>query len=59
MGFNITCQIDGSPILIPLIIEIAMGGSDNDTSRMISIVLFVSRATTPLHSYFGSKLSLT
>ncbi|XP_042509712.1 nucleobase-ascorbate transporter 12-like isoform X1 [Macadamia integrifolia] len=49
----------GSLILIPLVIVPAMGGSHEDTSVVVSTVLFVSGMTTLLHTFFGSRLPLT
>ncbi|KAH9297656.1 hypothetical protein KI387_029338, partial [Taxus chinensis] len=51
-------SIAGSLILIPLVLIPAMGGSDDDTARVISTMLLVSGVTTLLHSYFGSRLPL-
>eukprot|EP01018_Ginkgo_biloba_P040160 Gb_36091 [translate_table: standard] len=51
-------SIAGSLVLIPLIIVPAMGGSDDDTARVISTVLLVSGVSTLLHSSFGSRLPL-
>ncbi|XP_043697796.1 nucleobase-ascorbate transporter 12 isoform X1 [Telopea speciosissima] len=48
----------GSLILIPLVIVPAMGGSHEDTSVVVSTVLFVSGVTTLLHTFFGSRLPL-
>ncbi|KAH9699963.1 nucleobase-ascorbate transporter 12 [Citrus sinensis] len=48
----------GSLILIPLVIVPAMGGSHEDTSNVVSTVLFVSGVTTLLHTFFGSRLPL-
>ncbi|XP_043701202.1 nucleobase-ascorbate transporter 12-like [Telopea speciosissima] len=48
----------GSLILIPLVIVPAMGGSHEDTSIVVSTVLFVSGMTTLLHTFFGSRLPL-
>ncbi|XP_042475888.1 nucleobase-ascorbate transporter 12-like [Macadamia integrifolia] len=48
----------GSLILIPLVIVPAMGGSHEDTSIVVSTVLFVSGVTTLLHTFFGSRLPL-
>lgn len=57
-GIQHYLSIAGSLVLIPLVIVPAMGGSDDDTSRVISTVLMVSGVTTLLHSYFGSRLPL-
>lgn len=51
-------SIAGSLILIPLVLIPAMGGSDDDTARVVSTVLLVSGVTTLLHSFFGSRLPL-
>ncbi|AES88453.2 nucleobase-ascorbate transporter-like protein [Medicago truncatula] len=48
----------GSLILIPLVIVPAMGGSHEETSNVVSTVLFVSGLTTLLHISFGSRLPL-
>lgn len=48
----------GSIVLLPLVIVPAMGGSDDDTARVISTVLLVSGLTTLLHTSFGSRLPL-
>ncbi|XAR60096.1 hypothetical protein NMG60_11033344 [Bertholletia excelsa] len=48
----------GSLILLPLIIVPAMGGTYEDTSNVVSTVLFVSGVTTLLHTSFGSRLPL-
>ncbi|KAF6150353.1 hypothetical protein GIB67_034052 [Kingdonia uniflora] len=48
----------GSLILIPLVIVPAMGGNHEDTSIVVSTVLFVSGMTTLLHTNFGSRLPL-
>ncbi|KAK7272205.1 hypothetical protein RJT34_28670 [Clitoria ternatea] len=51
-------SILGSLILIPLVIVPAMGGTHEDTSAVVSTVLFVSGVTTLLHTSFGSRLPL-
>ncbi|CAN1297902.1 Nucleobase-ascorbate transporter 12 [Linum perenne] len=48
----------GSLLLIPLVIVPAMGGSQEDTSNVVSTVLFISGVTTLLHTSFGSRLPL-
>uniref|UniRef100_A0A0R0ITE3 Nucleobase-ascorbate transporter 11 n=1 Tax=Glycine max TaxID=3847 RepID=A0A0R0ITE3_SOYBN len=48
----------GSLVLIPLIMVLTMGGTDNDTANVISTMLFLSGVTTILHCYFGTQLSL-
>ncbi|KAG7020789.1 Nucleobase-ascorbate transporter 12, partial [Cucurbita argyrosperma subsp. argyrosperma] len=59
----------GSLVLIPLVIVPAMGGThfgickvleliEEDTSNVVSTVLFVSGITTLLHTSFGSRLPL-
>ncbi|KAF9598688.1 hypothetical protein IFM89_029938 [Coptis chinensis] len=57
-GIQHYLSILGSLILIPLVIVPAMGGSHEDTSMVVSTVLFVSGVTTLLNSYFGSRLPL-
>ncbi|KAK1301189.1 Nucleobase-ascorbate transporter 12 [Acorus calamus] len=57
-GFQHYLSILGSLILIPLVIVPAMGGSYEDTSMVVSTVLFVSGITTLLHTFFGSRLPL-
>ncbi|KAJ4971363.1 hypothetical protein NE237_004462 [Protea cynaroides] len=57
-GFQHYLSMLGSLILIPLVIVPAMGGSHEDTSLVVSTVLFVSGVTTLLHSFFGSRLPL-
>lgn len=51
-------SILGSLILIPLVIVPAMGGTHEDTSRVVATVMFVSGVTTLLQSFFGSRLPL-
>ncbi|XP_076887149.1 nucleobase-ascorbate transporter 12-like [Bidens hawaiensis] len=48
----------GSLVLIPLVIVPAMGGDHEDTSKVVSTVLFVSGMTTLLQANFGSRLPL-
>ncbi|XP_022634250.1 nucleobase-ascorbate transporter 12 isoform X2 [Vigna radiata var. radiata] len=48
----------GSLVLIPLVIVPAMGGTHEETSMVVSTVLFVSGVTTLLHVAFGSRLPL-
>ncbi|XP_039120058.1 nucleobase-ascorbate transporter 12 [Dioscorea cayenensis subsp. rotundata] len=48
----------GSLILMPLIIVPAMGGTKEETSEVVSTVLFISGVTTLLHTFFGSRLPL-
>ncbi|KAF7823274.1 nucleobase-ascorbate transporter 12 [Senna tora] len=48
----------GSLILIPLVIVPAMGGTQEDTSSVVSTVFFLSGVTTLLHTTFGSRLPL-
>ncbi|CAN0916651.1 Nucleobase-ascorbate transporter 12 [Linum grandiflorum] len=48
----------GSLLLIPLVIVPAMGGSQEDTSMVVSTVMFISGVTTLLHTLFGSRLPL-
>ncbi|KAL2331957.1 hypothetical protein Fmac_019538 [Flemingia macrophylla] len=48
----------GSLILVPLVVVPAMGGSHEDTSAVVSTVLFVSGVTTLLHTSIGSRLPL-
>ncbi|KAK7261246.1 hypothetical protein RIF29_27553 [Crotalaria pallida] len=57
-GIQHYLSILGSLILIPLVIVPAMGGSYEDTSDVVSTVLFVSGVTTLLHTTFGSRLPL-
>lgn len=51
-------SIIGSLILIPLVIVPAMGGSNEDTAKVVSTVLLLSGISTLLHSFFGSRLPL-
>ncbi|QCD88097.1 solute carrier family 23 [Vigna unguiculata] len=48
----------GSLVLIPLVIVPAMGGTHEETSMVVSTVLFVSGVTTLLHIAFGARLPL-
>ncbi|XP_077230264.1 nucleobase-ascorbate transporter 12-like [Tasmannia lanceolata] len=57
-GFQHYISMLGSLVLIPLVIVPAMGGSSEDTSMVVSTVLFVSGLTTLLHTLFGSRLPL-
>ncbi|KAG8644713.1 hypothetical protein MANES_11G157400v8 [Manihot esculenta] len=57
-GFQHYLSMLGSLILIPLVIVPAMGGSYEDTSTVVSTVLFISGVTTLLHISFGSRLPL-
>ncbi|KAL5830914.1 hypothetical protein ACOSQ4_016268 [Xanthoceras sorbifolium] len=57
-GFQHYLSMLGSLVLIPLVIVPAMGGSQEDTSMVVSTVLFVSGVTTLLHTSFGSRLPL-
>ncbi|KAL5709590.1 Nucleobase-ascorbate transporter 12 [Ranunculus cassubicifolius] len=57
-GLQHYLSILGSLVLIPLVIVPAMGGTQEDTSIVVSTVLFVSGVTTLLHSFFGSRLPL-
>ncbi|KAJ6410044.1 hypothetical protein OIU84_009526 [Salix udensis] len=57
-GFQHYLSMLGSLILIPLVIVPAMGGTYEDTSTVVSTVLFVSGVTTLLHTSFGSRLPL-
>ncbi|KAL9322693.1 hypothetical protein ACSQ67_010746 [Phaseolus vulgaris] len=57
-GIQHYVSILGSLILVPLVMVPAMGGSREDTSAVVSTVLFVSGMTTLLHSNFGSRLPL-
>ncbi|KAK9676891.1 hypothetical protein RND81_11G108200 [Saponaria officinalis] len=50
-------SILGSVILIPLVLVPAMGGS-NETANVVSTVLFMTGATTLLHTFFGTRLPL-
>ncbi|GKV34870.1 hypothetical protein SLEP1_g43209 [Rubroshorea leprosula] len=57
-GFQHYLSILGSLILFPLVIVPAMGGNSEDTSNVVSTVLFASGVTTLLHTTFGSRLPL-
>ncbi|XP_074371852.1 nucleobase-ascorbate transporter 11 isoform X2 [Apium graveolens] len=57
-GLQHYLSLAGSLIFIPLIIVPTMGGTDKDTSYVISTMLLVSGITTILHSYFGTRLPL-
>ncbi|XP_061345411.1 nucleobase-ascorbate transporter 12-like isoform X2 [Gastrolobium bilobum] len=57
-GIQHYVSILGSLILIPLVLVPAMGGSQEETSMVVSTVLFVSGMTTLLHTTFGSRLPL-
>ncbi|XP_058087151.1 nucleobase-ascorbate transporter 12-like isoform X2 [Magnolia sinica] len=57
-GFQHYISMFGSLILIPLVIVPAMGGTPEDTAKVVSTVLFVSGLTTLLHTLFGSRLPL-
>ncbi|KAJ6816455.1 uncharacterized protein M6B38_416845 [Iris pallida] len=57
-GLQHCLSILGSLILLPLVIVPAMGGTEEDTSMVVSTVLFVSGVTTLLHTYFGTRLPL-
>ncbi|KAF5744817.1 hypothetical protein HS088_TW07G00397 [Tripterygium wilfordii] len=57
-GFQHYLSILGSLILTPLVIVPAMGGTHEDTSNVVSTVLFISGVTTLLHTSFGSRLPL-
>ncbi|KAJ6395569.1 hypothetical protein OIU77_020756 [Salix suchowensis] len=57
-GFQHYLSMLGSLVLIPLVIVPAMGGTHEDTSLVVSTVLFVSGVTTLLHTSFGSRLPL-
>ncbi|XP_020214825.1 nucleobase-ascorbate transporter 12 [Cajanus cajan] len=57
-GIQQYLSILGSLVLIPLVIVPAMGGTHEDTSMVVSTVLFVSGVTTLLHIAFGSRLPL-
>ncbi|KAJ1401771.1 Xanthine/uracil/vitamin C permease [Sesbania bispinosa] len=57
-GIQHYVSILGSLILIPLVLVPAMGGTHEDTSAVVSTVLFVSGVTTLLHTTFGSRLPL-
>ncbi|GFZ20354.1 nucleobase-ascorbate transporter 12 [Actinidia rufa] len=57
-GFQHYISMLGSLVLVPLIIVPAMGGNNEDTSNVVSTVLFVSGVTTLLHTSFGSRLPL-
>ncbi|XP_024372015.1 nucleobase-ascorbate transporter 12 [Physcomitrium patens] len=51
-------SIVGSLLLIPLIIVPAMGGTPEDSAKVVSSVLMVSGISTLLHTSFGSRLPL-
>ncbi|KAG0628971.1 hypothetical protein M758_1G066900 [Ceratodon purpureus] len=51
-------SIAGSLILIPLIIVPAMGGTPEDTAKVVSSMLMVTGLSTLLHTSFGSRLPL-
>ncbi|KAJ8430123.1 hypothetical protein Cgig2_007096 [Carnegiea gigantea] len=57
-GLQHYISILGSIILIPLMIVPAMGGSYDDTANVVSTVLFMTGATTLLHTFFGTRLPL-
>ncbi|RDY11719.1 Nucleobase-ascorbate transporter 12, partial [Mucuna pruriens] len=57
-GIQHYLSILGSLVLIPLVIVPAMGGTHEETSMVVSTVLFVSGVTTLLHIAFGSRLPL-
>ncbi|VFQ71563.1 unnamed protein product [Cuscuta campestris] len=57
-GLQHYLSILGSLVLIPLVIVPAMGGTYEDTSNVVSTVLFVSGVSTLLHTFFGSRLPL-
>ncbi|KAJ0953546.1 putative xanthine/uracil/vitamin C permease [Helianthus annuus] len=57
-GFQHYLSMLGSLVLIPLVIVPAMGGDHEDTSMVVSTVLFISGITTLLQANFGSRLPL-
>ncbi|KAJ6848367.1 nucleobase-ascorbate transporter 12-like [Iris pallida] len=57
-GLQHVLSMLGSLILLPLVIIPAMGGTEEDTSMVVSTVLFVSGVTTLFHTYFGTRLPL-
>ncbi|XP_020217893.1 nucleobase-ascorbate transporter 11 [Cajanus cajan] len=57
-GLQHYISLAGSLVLIPLVMVPVMGGTDKDTSTVISTILFLSGITTILHSYFGTRLPL-
>lgn len=57
-GLQHYLSIAGSIILIPLVIVPAMGGSDEDTARVVSTVLLVTGLATLMHTFLGSRLPL-
>ncbi|KAM7522480.1 hypothetical protein LguiA_012382 [Lonicera macranthoides] len=57
-GFQHYLSMLGLLILIPLVIVPAMSGDHEDTSIVVSTVLFVSGITTLLHTSMGSRLPL-
>lgn len=57
-GLQHYLSMAGSIVLIPLVIVPAMGGTDEDTARVVSTVLMVTGLTTLLHTFLGSRLPL-
>ncbi|KAI5070170.1 hypothetical protein GOP47_0014513 [Adiantum capillus-veneris] len=57
-GLQHYLSIIGSIILIPLVIVPAMGGSDEDTARVVSTVLLITGLATLMHTFLGSRLPL-
>ncbi|CAI8608791.1 unnamed protein product [Vicia faba] len=57
-GLQHYLSLIGSLVFIPLVMVPTMGGTDNDTAKVISTMLFLSGATTILHLYFGTRLPL-
>ncbi|XP_027344970.1 nucleobase-ascorbate transporter 12-like isoform X2 [Abrus precatorius] len=57
-GIQHYVSVIGSLVLVPLVIVPAMGGTHEETSMVVSTVLFVSGLTTLLHIAFGSRLPL-
>lgn len=57
-GLQHYVSIIGSIVLIPLVIVPAMGGSDEDTARVVSTVLLITGLTTLMHTFLGSRLPL-
>ncbi|MCO5587674.1 hypothetical protein L7F22_041625 [Adiantum nelumboides] len=57
-GLQHFLSMAGSIVLIPLVIVPAMGGTDNDTARVVSTVLMVTGITSLLHTFVGSRLPL-
>lgn len=57
-GLQHYLSIVGSIVLIPLVLVPAMGGSDEDTARVVSTVLLITGLATLMHTFLGSRLPL-